>query len=110
MTKQPRRNRRHRTFHRFPVCQVTGKVRLGERKDVRLALRDARIARTRAQSFDLASHRQEVRGYRCEYCHGWHLTSRAAAPSAIVQVRASAQWRPTPLDMAQKAAGSNVAA
>jgi hypothetical protein len=63
-------------FHRFPTCPATGKRRLGERKDVKLALRAARFARSAAQVIGATSVRAEIRGYRCRACRGWHLTSR----------------------------------
>lgn len=64
--------------HKFPRCQITGKVRLGERKDVHLVLAAGARARSQATLHGLDSSRREVRGYRCDDCHGWHLTSSPA--------------------------------
>lgn len=64
--------------HKYPRCPVTGKIRLGERKDVRLVLADIRRASTKAQLVGLSSVRRERRGYRCPHCSGWHLTSQAS--------------------------------
>lgn len=66
-------------WHRFPLCHSTGKRRLGERKDVKLALQAARRARSVALIEGVSCSRREVRGYRCAACHGWHLTSKAAS-------------------------------
>ncbi|WP_083406316.1 hypothetical protein [Mycolicibacterium rutilum] len=72
-TPQPRRRR-----HAWPICARTGKRRLGERKDVKLVLQDARHTRAHAQLRDSTSAWTVVRGYRCEHCSGWHLTSQPA--------------------------------
>lgn len=68
---------RARRKHVWPVCEKTGKQRLGERKDVKLALVSARHSRDQAEQFDQESSWTVVRGYRCAHCGGWHLTSRA---------------------------------
>lgn len=65
--------------HKFPRCPDTGKVRFGERKDVRLVLADAAHARSRASRDGVTSNRHEVRGYECQHCRGWHLTSQPVA-------------------------------
>jgi hypothetical protein len=70
--------------HRYPVCPATGKRRLGERKDVVLALAAAERARARAGLHGVPTNRQEVRGYRCASCGGWHLTSRAGREHAAL--------------------------
>jgi len=71
-----RRTRRHT----WPTCPATGKVRLGEPKDVRLALRAAAWARAAAATTDDGgTSRREVRGYRCTACNGYHLTSWGSA-------------------------------
>lgn len=80
----PRRNatatksRSRRSNHRWPECPATGKVRLGERKDVHLALKAARERRQLAALNGGNSSRNECRGYQCTACSGWHLTSSAA--------------------------------
>lgn len=66
-----------RTKHRWPVCPVTGKRRLGERKDVDLELRSARQVRESARLAGAFTRWAVIRGYRCDDCHGWHLTSLA---------------------------------
>jgi hypothetical protein len=71
------RARRPRPVRRkWPVCQQTGKQRLGERKDVKLALEAARHTRAAVEVADRVPTWTVVRGYRCEHCGGWHLTSR----------------------------------
>ncbi len=72
-TARPRRRR----GHRFPRCPETGKVRLGERKDARLALQDCRRLSLEGEP-DSSARRRECRAYRCGYCSGWHLTSQPA--------------------------------
>lgn len=58
------------------MCTTTGKRRLGERKDTRLALAAARQSRTRAERHGARATWTVVRAYRCAYCSGgWHLTS-----------------------------------
>lgn len=66
-----------RKIHRFPICPTTGKRRLGERKDVKLALRATKHARLAAQLANTEPSRREIRGYRCNACRGWHLTSHS---------------------------------
>ncbi len=78
--------RRAADRHRYPVCPTTGKRRLGERKDVVLALAAAERARTRADLHGVPTNRQEVRGYRCASCRGWHLTSRAGREHVALRV------------------------
>ena len=86
----PRRNsntdtvlQRRRAAHRWPQCPETGKIRLRERKDVRLALKDIRMQRQLARVNGHESTRNECRGYKCTACEGWHLTSMPswAAPA-----------------------------
>ena len=72
--------------HRYPLCPVSGKVRYGERKDVRLVLRGAERDRARARLNEVACSRREIRSYRCAECHGWHLTSQPARPIQLVPV------------------------
>lgn len=59
---------------------TTGKRRLGERKDVKLALETASATRAWSASAGATTSWTVVRGYRCPDCGGWHLTSR---PSSI---------------------------
>ncbi|EKX62159.1 hypothetical protein Sipo8835_05825 [Streptomyces ipomoeae] len=73
ITRRARRPRRN-----WPVCAVTGKRRLGERKDAKLALAAARQSRARAERNGVRAEWTVVRAYRCRHCAGgWHLTSVA---------------------------------
>lgn len=74
----PYRHKLHRARrkHNWPTCTHTGKQRLGERKDVKLALEAARRSRSQAELSEQESSWTVVRGYRCQHCSGWHLTSR----------------------------------
>lgn len=67
---------RRRARKHWPVCPQTGKQRLGERKDAKLALEAARHHRAGAALGGEQSGWTVCRGYQCEYCRGWHLTSR----------------------------------
>lgn len=76
MNKTRTPNHRSRR-HSWPTCQQTGKQRLGERKDVKLALEAAKHSRSQAQLQDHECSWTVVRGYKCDHCRGWHLTSQA---------------------------------
>ena len=69
---------RHRHRHRYPRCPITGKVRLGERKDARLVLEFIRRCAQTDAGRGVVSRRRECRFYRCPHCRGWHLTSLEA--------------------------------
>ena len=70
------------SYHRFPTCKASGKVRFGERKDIKLALRQADRNRSQALLNDVPCSRREIRAYRCSECNGgWHLT---ASPAPLV--------------------------
>lgn len=69
---------RARRGHRYPRCPITGKVRLGERKDARLVLEYVRRCAQADIARGVVSRRQECRSYRCPACRGWHLTSQEA--------------------------------
>ena len=72
------------SYHRFPTCKATGKVRFGERKDIKLALRQADRNRSRASLDDVTCSRREIRAYRCSDCNGgWHLT---ASPLPLIRL------------------------
>ena len=72
------------SFHRFPICKASGKARLGERKDVRLALRQADRNRSQAVLNEAPCSRREIRAYRCSDCNGgWHLT---ASPERLMKL------------------------
>jgi hypothetical protein len=68
--------------HRWPVCPVTGKQRLRERKDVRLSLEHARRRRSLALVHGAECTWQVIRGYKCLHCSGWHLTSTTKKSSS----------------------------
>ena len=70
--RNPRRRRRN-----WPICEATGKRRLGERKDVKQELAAARASRSQADLDGVDGSWTVVRGYRCSQCGGWHLTSRS---------------------------------
>lgn len=46
----------------------TGKVRFRNKLDAKIAMASTQRAK--------GSNREENRTYRCEMCHGWHLTSQ----------------------------------
>lgn len=73
--------------HRYPLCPTSGKIRYGERKDVKMAMRQADRDRSRARLNNVACSRYEVRSYSCSDCRGWHLTSRPARPVLLAPVR-----------------------
>lgn len=82
-----------RAWHRFPRCPITGKVRLGERKDARLAVRECRRQAAAATVLGLTPGRRECRAYRCVHCGGWHLTSQAARPLRQADLASPPRWR-----------------
>jgi hypothetical protein len=64
--------------HRWPICEATGKQRLGERKDTKLALEASRRQRARAEQIGVTASWTIVRAYRCHHCSGWHATSSSS--------------------------------
>jgi hypothetical protein len=82
--------------HRFPTCPVSGKVRYGEQKDIKLAMRRADSDRSRARLHQVACSRREVRSYECPDCDGWHLTSQQTQPSRLVPMGKFATHTPGP--------------
>lgn len=89
------------SHHRFPVCPISGKVRYGERKDIKLAMREAEWDRSRARVNEVTCSRREIRSYQCEDCHGWHLTSQQARPARPVRLVPSRYVTHTPGPAAQ---------
>jgi hypothetical protein len=73
--------------HRYPTCPTSGKIRYGERKDVKLAMREADCDRARARLNDAVCSRNEVRSYSCSDCRGWHLTSKPARPVRLAPLQ-----------------------
>ena len=68
------------SHHRYPICPTSGKVRYGELKDIKLAMRQTDRDRSRARVNKVACSRREIRSYECSDCRGWHLTSQPAKP------------------------------
>ena len=92
------------SHHRYPICPISGKLRYGERKDIKLALREADRDRARARLNDVPCSRRETRFYRCSDCHGWHLTSQQARPLGLVPATQSAVRIPEPSVQARQRA------
>lgn len=74
------------SHHRYPICPTSGKVRYGDRKDVKLEMRKADRDRSRARLNKVSCSRREVRSYECAECLGWHLTSQPARTIHLVPV------------------------
>jgi hypothetical protein len=72
------------SHHRYPICPISGKVRFGERKDTKLALRQADRKRSRARMDDVVCSRREIEAYHCSDCRGWHLTSHPTQSIRLV--------------------------
>ena len=81
------------SHHRFPICPSSGKIRYGEPKDIKLAMRQADWDRSRARLNKVACSRREVRSYECPECSGWHLTSQ---PARLIPARNIATHVPGP--------------
>jgi hypothetical protein len=77
--------KKQRPRHHWPICEATGRVRLGELKDARLALEHAAHARWAANMTGKVSRRRELRACRCSECHGYHLTAWPAPTSQQAQ-------------------------
>lgn len=84
------------SHHRFPICQITGKVRYREPQDVKSALRRAGRDRSRARAHDVACSRLEIGGYHCSDCDGWHLTSKPPRSPRPVPAALSSSPIPRP--------------
>jgi hypothetical protein len=84
------------SHHRYPICPVSGKIRYGEPKDVKLAMRQADCDRSRARLHDVACSRRETRSYECSDCSGWHLTSQPARLIRQVPVAGTTMRIPGP--------------
>jgi hypothetical protein len=82
------------SHHRYPICPASGKVRYGERKDIKLAMRQADWDRSRAALNEVACSRREIRSYECPDCSGWHLTSKPSRPIRLVPALAFAVRMP----------------
>lgn len=85
--------------HRYPLCPTSGKIRYGERKDVKMAMRQADCDRSRARLNGVTCSRYEVRSYSCSDCRGWHLTSKPARPVLLAPLVLLAE--PVPQTAAQ---------
>jgi hypothetical protein len=84
------------SHHRYPICPMSGKVRYRDRRDVKLALRQAEWDRSRARLNEVVCSRRETRGYHCSSCHGWHLTSQSAPSVRLVPVANLTRGVPRP--------------
>lgn len=84
------------SYHRYPICPISGKIRYGERKDIKLELRQADRERSRARKDDVPCSRRETHGYRCSDCGGWHLTSQPARPVRLVPAAQLTGFTPRP--------------
>jgi hypothetical protein len=82
------------SHHRFPICPTSGKVRYGERKDVKLEMRQVNCDRARARLNDVECSRYEIRSYSCSDCRGWHLTSTPARPVRLLPEMDLTAFRP----------------
>jgi len=82
------------SHHRYPICPASGKVRYGERKDIKLAMRQADWDRSRARLNEVTCSRREVRSYECPDCSGWHLTSKPSRPIRLTPARKLASRMP----------------
>jgi len=96
------------SHHRYPICPASGKVRYGERKDIKLAMRQADWDRSRAAMNEVACSRREIRSYECPDCSGWHLTSKPSRPIRLVPALKFAVRMPGPAaqSIRRMAAGS----
>lgn len=56
------------------ACDLAGKRRYETRQDAMRTLYNIHVA----QRNGTTRRRVEQRFYRCEHCHGWHLTSQVA--------------------------------
>ena len=84
------------SHHRYPICPTSGKIRYGEPKDIKLAMRKADWDRSRARLNKVACSRREVRSYECPECSGWHLTSQPVRQVRVVPARNFASHVPGP--------------
>jgi hypothetical protein len=84
------------SHHRYPICPTSGKIRYGEPKDIKLAMRRADRDRSSARLNKVACSRREVRSYECPDCNGWHLTSQPARTTRPVAARNRATHVPGP--------------
>jgi len=66
--------------HRYSrTCRVTGKARWADELDAKIALASVHA---RDSSRRITA---EQRSYRCQFCKGWHLTSKPLRPHPKVQ-------------------------
>lgn len=72
------------SHRRNAICQISGKVRYREPRDVKFALRHADGVRYKARMNDVECNRRETSSYSCSDCGGWHLTSQPARPARLI--------------------------
>lgn len=65
----------HRSQRHLAKCGHSGKRRYRDHVEAVASLHQASNARSRAVLDGVATVRQEVRAYECDWCRGWHLTS-----------------------------------
>ncbi|MEP7192964.1 MAG: hypothetical protein ABI903_08885 [Actinomycetota bacterium] len=88
------------SHHRYPICPTSGKIRYGEPKDIKLAMRQADHDRARARLNKVTCSRREVRSYECPDCSGWHLTSQPARLVRVVPTKKVSVRSPGPAALA----------
>jgi hypothetical protein len=84
------------SHHRYPICPTSGKIRYGEPKDIKLAMRQADHDRARARLDKVTCSRREIRSYECPDCRGWHLTSQRARLGRLVPAEKVSVGNPGP--------------
>ena len=84
------------SHHRYPICPTSGKIRYGELKDVKLAMRQASWDRSRARVNEVTCSRREIRSYECPDCSGWHLSYQPARPVRLLPEQTTAAAAPGP--------------
>ena len=88
------------SHHRYPICPTSGKIRYGEPKDIKLAMRHADQDRGRAHLNRVPCSRREIRSYECPECSGWHLTSQPARLIRLVPAKKVTVRTPGPAALA----------
>lgn len=68
-------------------CGLGGKRRYRDHSEAIAALHGVANARYRAELDGVETRRREVRAYECDFCHGWHLTSKQVWTSGGGPVR-----------------------
>ncbi len=74
--RRVQRPKSHNVLSKTRECPITGKRRYADYEMAKDALTEAKYARHMQESENKSSRRREVRAYLCDFCLGWHLTSR----------------------------------